>query len=73
MIGPKKLEGIVEAASKAFWEEVDKQLPDYNAECLDPGTIITLQWQMKEAITRYIERNIQIKESVEHEGNGHRK
>lgn len=63
MIGPKRLEEITEKASMAFWEEVAKQLPEYNSENLDHGTAIVLQIQMKEAIERYIQTNIMNKES----------
>jgi hypothetical protein len=65
VIGPKRLEGIVESASKAFWVEVDKQLPDYSVDDLDHGTVLVLQWQMREAIIRYIERNIKVTEEMQ--------
>lgn len=68
MVGPKKLEEVVEKASKAFWTEVAKELPEYNAEALDHGTIIVLQWQMKEAIERYITESMKASEEPEQDG-----
>lgn len=59
MIGPKRLEEVVEEASKAFWAEVAKQLPEFNAESLDHGTVITLQWQMKTSVERWIQKDIE--------------
>jgi hypothetical protein len=59
MIGPKRLEEAVEKASTAFWVEVEKQFPEISADNLDHGTVIVLQWQMKEAIERWIQQNLE--------------
>ena len=64
MIGPKRLEEIAEKASKAFWLEVAKELPDCNPNDLDHGTIIVLQWQMKDAIERFIAASVKAEEEI---------
>lgn len=63
LIGSKKLDAAVEEASKVFWESVEKQFPEFGAEHLDHGTVIVLQWQMKEALTRYIQANLVAQEN----------
>ena len=54
----RTLESAVEEASKAFWQEIAKQFPEISADSLDHGTIIVLQWQMQEAVTRWIQSNL---------------
>lgn len=53
-VNQKTLEKMVEKASKEFWNSIQKQCPELNPEKLDIGTIIVLQWQMKDAIERYL-------------------
>ena len=55
IIGPKRLEQAVEKASKAFWTFVQEEFPHLNPENLDIGTVMVLQWQMKESIERYLQ------------------
>ena len=54
MVTKKKLEEVVEKASKAFWSSVQSDFPDLNPDKLDVGSVIVLQWQMKDAIERYL-------------------
>lgn len=63
MIGPKRLEEITEKAAIAFWSSVAEQLPEYSPNVLDHGTAIVLQWQMSEAIQRFVQKNLEISES----------
>ncbi len=58
MIGPKRIEVAVEEASKAFWIEVTKQFPEITTDELDNGSVIVLQWQMKDAVERWIQTNL---------------
>jgi hypothetical protein len=68
MIGPKKLEELVEKAHKAFWIEVAKEFPEFDVENLDHGSVIVLQWQMKVAIEKYISENIKAEEEIKSNG-----
>jgi hypothetical protein len=62
LIGPQRLEEITQKASEAFWKSVSEQLPDCKPENLSFGTVTVLQWQMKEAIERYVREDIVGKE-----------
>lgn len=64
-IGPKRIDAAVEEASKAFWAEIEKQFPEFQGEELEPGTVIVLFWQMKDALTRWIQANIRAQEAPE--------
>lgn len=50
----KNLEKAVENARKAFWISVQSDYPELDPDKLDVGIIIVLQWQMKDAIERYL-------------------
>lgn len=54
MVSQKKIESAVEKASKAFWIAVQAEFPELEPDNLDHGTVIVLQWQMKDAIERYL-------------------
>jgi hypothetical protein len=54
MVSKKNLEKAVENASKAFWGTVQAEFPELDPDKLDIGVIIVLQWQMKDAIERYL-------------------
>lgn len=65
MIGPKKLDEVVEKASVAFWKEAATQLPDLNAEFLSHGTVLTLQIFMKDALERWSREHIESTEQAQ--------
>ena len=65
MIGPKRLDAVVEEASKVFWEAVAKQFPEISVNNLDNGTVIVLHWQMREVIERWIRTNLEAMEETD--------